>query len=301
MASGSNPPPHSGGGYMDINSFLQSFQQDPDRIGRFSVGGGQLSAPPPRAVLLFNADYCGDGDDSYVVASAPSDASSDSTSRQTSRPSIVFTHRTYGSSVTSSIPPRHAPHLSFVHTLNATNPTFAQSLPPLDYSQPNILWCEYCMFEECNRVFALDETDEWIDHHCDHMQDTFPAVLSCWFCDDVQFVAANGRDHRARFHARMVHIREHISLGTLTADNVRPDFHMIEHMRREGLISDGPFYHAAMGYSELPEALRLPGSRASPSATPRTMPSTAEGRLPPLRHNLYRETRPSKTKRPNHS
>jgi len=290
-----------------IDRFLN---QEQDRIEKLFVSGEQTPLSPD--VQLFRISHWGHDDDygggdgggsNYTTSTAHSDTtSSGSTARQSSKPSIVFSRRTgqSSSSEISSIPPRHPLQLSFVQTLNQTNPTLAppaalaEAPPPLDYSRSDILWCEFCVFMKCDRVYDFNEMTEWIEHHCRHMEDTFPAKLKCWFCDHVPFEAAHERDRLANFHKRMEHVCTHIfdDPHPLTAYDMRPDYYLIQHMRRKGLIS-GKLYNDAMQYTELPPALRIPGGYGgSPSETPRTMPSIQEGRLPPLRHDLRRETRP---------
>ncbi|OTA79948.1 hypothetical protein M434DRAFT_17920 [Hypoxylon sp. CO27-5] len=106
-----------------------------------------------------------------------------------------------------------------------------------------VLPCEFVGLESCDTTFNYDETDAWIEHIIvDHLHDRLPSKVACWFCDAYLFdaKAPQVRDRRLNFHIRMEHIREHIAEGK-TANDIRPDFHMIDHLRRYRLISEATY------------------------------------------------------------
>ncbi|KAI1781159.1 hypothetical protein F4818DRAFT_436352 [Hypoxylon cercidicola] len=116
-----------------------------------------------------------------------------------------------------------------------------------------LLPCEFVGYGSCDVVFNFDRTEDWIEHIITrHLHDKLPAKTVCWFCDDFPCdakVTAQG-DRRMNFQYRMEHIREHIADGK-TANDMRPDYHMIEHLHAHRLITDRA-YNQAKGYSEMP-------------------------------------------------
>jgi hypothetical protein len=118
------------------------------------------------------------------------------------------------------------------------------------------LWCEFSVLKGCNAEFALDDDFVWIAHHALHQQDKFPMQLVCWFCDHVPFQATRPHDSYANFEERMLHIRGHIVDDYATVEHQRPDFHMIGHLYRLGLL-DKETYARVQEYTELPDAYRL--------------------------------------------
>ncbi|KAK3321023.1 hypothetical protein B0T19DRAFT_403618 [Cercophora scortea] len=186
---------------------------------------------------------------------------------------------------TSSVPPRDAPQPIF----------FAAQHPPASLAAaapaPDAhLWCEFSELQSCPVIFRLDDTAAWIQHHArHHLRDTFPATLTCWFCDHVPFTAARTADRRANFETRMEHIRAHIFDDYLGVYDMRPDFHMIEHMGRQSLI-DQATYNLAMGYSELPAPLQLPGA-GSGAEWAAAAPAMQAGPERGMQYDLEREER----------
>ncbi|KAK3946398.1 hypothetical protein QBC46DRAFT_5262 [Diplogelasinospora grovesii] len=190
--------------------------------------------------------------------------------------SSVFSRRPAGrrgnddrSSVgTSSAPPRQAPHRSFVQQfahqfVPPTAPALTIAGPSATAAVPTatgsfVLWCEFCALQNCNATFRGDDEESWIAHHEWHVGDRYPKELMCWFCDHIPFVARHNNERRDNFRLRMQHIRTHIFYDYQTRDDMRPDFHMIEHLHKNRLIDDGLYRHA-MRYDELPPELRLPG------------------------------------------
>ncbi|KAB5582724.1 hypothetical protein GE09DRAFT_1211360 [Coniochaeta sp. 2T2.1] len=229
---------------------------------------------------------------SSTVHGAASTRSSDASSFA---PSIFTRGSARTSGGASSRPHQPAHQTNFNQAL--TTAVAAVDFAPINDNPPvaataasHPLWCELCVTRNCSATFRIDQTREWIEHHIRHLRGRFPARLVCWFCDDVSFGNAghSSEDRYADFVDRMEHIRGHISSEYRTRDDMRPDFAMINHLADRGLIDDS-MRRLALGYSELPEALHLPGSNASGSAH-----SYEPQRLPPgpgLAHDLDRERR----------
>lgn len=100
-------------------------------------------------------------------------------------------------------------------------------------------------------MFREDEEDAWIEHHARHLRDRFPQQVACWFCDDVPFVSERRADRYTNFVWRMQHIHDHILNDKQTRNNMRPDFHIIQHLWEHELI-DGEIFNRAINYSKLP-------------------------------------------------
>lgn len=266
MASNSGPASNSAINPSEIDEFLgfHSRRRDRNRFETLPTGVQvyDWSSPPwyGRA-----GDGYGDGDyhpEPYYTAAAETDtltAPSTTTGRgrPSSRTSTVFTRDTRPESSPSSAPSRQGRNPPFLQTLHWTLPAVpppAGERPP----GPHALWCEFSALLGCERTYRLDETAEWIEHHCRHLLDTFPAQALCWFCNDVPFVAADRPDGRANFVARMRHVRDHIRDEEWRGpDHVRPDFWVLKHMHRHGAIDDETF-RCATAYSELPTSMRFP-------------------------------------------
>ncbi|KAM7208467.1 hypothetical protein V8F20_001148 [Naviculisporaceae sp. PSN 640] len=158
-------------------------------------------------------------------------------------------------------------------TQNGHQPSFAQQFAHVPEPTPEahgnafMLWCEFCVLKNCDAMFRGDDEEGWIHHHINHLRDHYPRQLVCWFCDDVPFVAERTEDRYANFILRMQHIRGHIFDEHQTRNHMRPDFHVIEHLRRHNLIDNDTFNHA-MGYDELPPSLRLPGDDSQADGQP---------------------------------
>ncbi|KAI0843455.1 hypothetical protein F5Y06DRAFT_4401 [Hypoxylon sp. FL0890] len=120
--------------------------------------------------------------------------------------------------------------------------------------------CEFVGLGSCDVTFNYDETEAWIEHIItDHLQDRLPSKAVCWYCDTYLFdaKAPEVRDRRLNFHNRMEHIRDHIAEGK-TAHDMRPDFHMLDHLRQHRLISEATFNQARRWHESLlrPEHMR---------------------------------------------
>ncbi|KAK3898011.1 hypothetical protein C8A05DRAFT_19332 [Staphylotrichum tortipilum] len=102
---------------------------------------------------------------------------------------------------------------------------------PQPHRPDKTLWCEFVELLDCHATFVLDNQDGWIQHHADHLQDTFPSEFCCWFCDGLTFEAPNPTDGHAAFMSRMEHIRQHIFDDPhLTIAQMRPDLNMVERL-----------------------------------------------------------------------
>lgn len=239
-------------------------------------------------------------------APAPSDddlASADgttnvTTSTRSTQVGSVFSRKTgHASSEQSMQTPRRGPE-GFAQMLQAQGmndygvlqPEQAMGLVPTQ-ADDHPLWCELRDLRGCPAEFSIADTDLWIEHHrVHHLGDRFPSRLVCWFCDHVPFVAAHKRDRYSNFVNRMQHIRQHIWDEYKVPDDMRPDYRMITHLRELGLISKD-VYDTAMGYSELPAALRLPGGSSSYSGP--AEPHASDGSHV---HDLRRERRPPRAR-----
>ncbi|KAH8161288.1 hypothetical protein CIB48_g6952 [Xylaria polymorpha] len=110
--------------------------------------------------------------------------------------------------------------------------------------------CEFVGYSGCDRTFAMDDVDNWIEHIIsDHLQENLPNQVVCWFCDDWIFDYKNVGDRRANFENRMWHIREHF-LDGMTAHNMRPDHHFNTHLQNFGLIPEHA-YNLVRRYTEV--------------------------------------------------
>ncbi|KAI1418109.1 hypothetical protein F5Y13DRAFT_35298 [Hypoxylon sp. FL1857] len=104
--------------------------------------------------------------------------------------------------------------------------------------------CEFVGLGSCDVTYHYEDTEAWIEHIItDHLQDRLPSKAVCWFCDTYTFDAKSREarnDRRLNFHNRMEHIRQHITDGK-TAHDMRPDFHMVDHLYRHRLISQDTY------------------------------------------------------------
>ncbi|KAI0842910.1 hypothetical protein F5Y06DRAFT_76436 [Hypoxylon sp. FL0890] len=121
-----------------------------------------------------------------------------------------------------------------------------------------VLPCEFVGLGSCDVTFNYDETEAWIEHIVtDHLRDKLPNKAVCWFCDTHIFDAKAPEIQNDRlliFRYRMEHIRKHIAEGK-TVHDIRPDFHMLDHLHKHRLISEAT-YNQARRFHELPEHTR---------------------------------------------
>lgn len=173
-----------------------------------------------------------------------------------SRPSTVFSR---GGSSRGSYPP------STVSTIELPrappHPTFVQFAAGQGQARNTIrLPCEFAHILGCRWVFEYEQEDAWINHHIDHMRGHFPEKCVCWFCDVFSFRAdmTSRGDRHNNFCIRMQHIHGCILDFPNLERQMRPDFHVLKHMAKHGLIPPG-MYGDIMRYTELPKSYRLPG------------------------------------------
>ncbi|KAK3985569.1 hypothetical protein QBC44DRAFT_154759 [Cladorrhinum sp. PSN332] len=181
------------------------------------------------------------------------DTQSESTMRS-SNASTVFTYKSRHSAA-STAPSRRSNAQTFTQ--------FANQAPAQPPAPNQFLWCEFSVLLDCQTLFRLDDEANWIQHHLDHLQNNCPNQSMCWFCDDLRIRADRSDDAYVKFWQRMEHIRGHIMQDPeLTVDVMRPDFNLVNHIHRTGLLPD-PMYQHAITYDELPEAFQLPESSSS--------------------------------------
>lgn len=119
---------------------------------------------------------------------------------------------------------------------------------------PPSLPCEFRQYSGCRASFALDDVTHWINHIVTvHLDGRYPRHSSCWFCNRTYEASSDSsKDKKKYFVRRMQHIAGHWQQGEMTWDNMRPDFHFIDHIYRERIIGEAE-YHSLRGYSEVPE------------------------------------------------
>ncbi|KAI2779190.1 hypothetical protein F4815DRAFT_196336 [Daldinia loculata] len=130
---------------------------------------------------------------------------------------------------------------------NSTMPTQYGDDPYNQFHNPGpgmiVLPCELFGFG-CEHTFNFDEVDAWIEHIiADHFRGKLPSKAICWFCDIWHFDSKApevGNDRRQNFDNRMWHVREHFAEGK-TVEDIRPDFHMLEHLHRHQIISEDTY------------------------------------------------------------
>ncbi|KAF2973378.1 hypothetical protein GQX73_g82 [Xylaria multiplex] len=110
--------------------------------------------------------------------------------------------------------------------------------------------CEFVGYSACNRVFEITAVDDWIEHIVSqHFGGNLPTQCGCWFCDD--FILHDFHDLRLNFEHRMWHIRNHMLDEGCTIHDIRPDFYLLGHLNKHGLIST-EMYNFVLRFSEIP-------------------------------------------------
>ncbi|CAJ2511588.1 Uu.00g072130.m01.CDS01 [Anthostomella pinea] len=116
--------------------------------------------------------------------------------------------------------------------------------------------CEFVGLASCAYSFDQNDTAAWIEHTIQvHLHDRLPNKVLCWFCDEYSFDVSHlevGGDRRLNFEQRMWHIRDHIMEEGKTAEQIRPDFHMLEHLDRHGLITKAVYTRAKRWREKVP-------------------------------------------------
>ena len=225
---------------------LQYFLNDPYSSRAFGVEPlRHVATPTPQTYPI--SSFCGAGSPPPSEASTRSSAirSSYNTDGRSSR-------RTSISSVSTA--PSNPPW-------PIANLTQYQLTMAFDYGYD--LPCE-CSFMDCQIRFPPEYHQEWIAHGVSHfVLSPLPRKLICTFCPE-EFDSGSHGDRMSNYTRRMSHIGQHFydnrNLGSSLATHPRPDFHLIEHFRRIGVL-DEERYTDIIQYTERPtcEGLRRPG------------------------------------------
>jgi hypothetical protein len=144
-------------------------------------------------------------------------------------------------------------------TVGTTAPSLGD--PPLPLNGVRRLPCE-CLFTGCEISFSVEDEEAWLAHSLSHFGDVGPpAKAICTFCDVQTGSFEDSVDPNMNWRARMWHIRGHFIEGET---RLRPDFWVIKHMWKNGLISPGD-YADIIQYTERPycENLVIPGSQTN--------------------------------------
>ncbi|KAI1754736.1 hypothetical protein F4782DRAFT_457849 [Xylaria castorea] len=142
----------------------------------------------------------------------------------------------------------------FSHS-SATSMSTSASAPDIPTAQfaAGGLFCEFVGYSHCERSFALDDVDRWIEHVISvHLQGFLPKKVICWFCDHGTFDDKDVGDRRVNFDRRMWHIRDHILYDGLTAHHMRPDHFLNAHLEKHRLIPESAYHHVRR-YAEVPQ------------------------------------------------
>jgi hypothetical protein len=116
----------------------------------------------------------------------------------------------------------------------------------LDYDYNYELPCEF-EYLGCDISFHPDQFEEWILHSVSHFGTYGPPPKTiCLFCDKAPF--GDKRDAFYNWRERMLHIGDHFR-HQVRQDSARPDFLVIEYMRKKHLISQED-YAWATRYTE---------------------------------------------------
>jgi hypothetical protein len=260
-----------------------------------NYGNGPRRVPPLTAGdLLEDADESQDGTD-YAQYDDEYTAASTVTSETSTMPSAAsrsgFSSRYGRGGMTHITTPTERPDnppLTFVQQFHT---------PSAGPARPGqILWCEFFGLLNCPATFRLDEENEWIQHHVEHLGNHFPATLMCWFCDHVPFAVQDPRDAFANFELRMQHVRQHIfDDHRLTAASTRRDLYLAKHLREHGVLSMSQFT-VAMQYDELPDSYRLTGDHSYPSSSSSSYQQPLGQTLRVEYHDLKKEERERRRK-----
>ncbi|KAI0601885.1 hypothetical protein F4775DRAFT_358528 [Biscogniauxia sp. FL1348] len=131
--------------------------------------------------------------------------------------------------------------------LTTPDEVFDDPAPQTDGMLP----CEFVGLTSCNAVFQLHDVRTWIEHIIGHLEGKLPSKVHCWYCDGQVFDAQGRRHLRANFEDRMQHICNHIRTEHRTAHDIRPDYHMLNHLHHYRLIPEEQ-YRLARDWKEAP-------------------------------------------------
>jgi hypothetical protein len=124
----------------------------------------------------------------------------------------------FPSSVTSSVP-----------SLNPPQPVAPMN--PINYGYE--FRCEF-EFVGCQLSFHPTQIDSYISHTTSHFVDHRPPPRTCCIFCDRRF--ENSHDPVASWRKRILHIADH-QRHLARPEDMRPDFFVIEHMRKKGIIT----------------------------------------------------------------
>lgn len=129
-------------------------------------------------------------------------------------------------------------------SVTSTTPSSAPSVTPVDYGYE--LHCEF-EFLGCNVTFHPTATISYTSHAASHFLKYRPPRKTCCIFCNREFEHA---DRDKSWRQRMQHIADHFH-GGLRVEHTRPDFHVIEYMRKKNILSVED-YKVAIRFSERP-------------------------------------------------
>lgn len=203
---------------------------------RRAVSPESISGPPPLSKKSAT---------SHTLPSTRSTVSSSSGSRQSSG-SDASSRKSSTSTAPSTAPSEHGPapwHIHVTNTTVAVAPIAARYYLPCDFA-----------FVGCTVTFRPEEYGAWVTHSLSHFERAGPPPkVICTFCDDDEATFETNGDRALNWRTRMFHVAEHFENGK-TYDDLRPDFFVVEHMRKNGLLSEEDF-KLAMEFTERPKGV----------------------------------------------
>ncbi|KAI5457311.1 hypothetical protein BGZ63DRAFT_75794 [Mariannaea sp. PMI_226] len=113
---------------------------------------------------------------------------------------------------------------------------------PLPNPEPTAptLPCEFNHYDRCNASFHIDDEEGWLTHIANvHLNHVFPTHCICWFCS-AKYVATSNtyNDRKACYQKRIHHIARHLRRREYGLDEIRPDYHFIDHIYRIRIIGN---------------------------------------------------------------
>ncbi|KAH6877267.1 hypothetical protein B0T10DRAFT_464659 [Thelonectria olida] len=163
---------------------------------------------------------------------------------------------------------------------------------PFQVSARPRLPCEFDQFRQrCEATFDIDDEEAWIEHLASvHLNYSYPKCCICWFCSS-KYVAKSdsNKDRWECFRKRMHHIARHLRDNERTWDDMRPDFHFIDHVRRLRIIGEEE-YSFLRRHSEVPQ---FPTFRPAGFRQPmreQSVPEVARGR-----HGKHKKSKKDRT------
>ena len=108
---------------------------------------------------------------------------------------------------------------------------------------PGELWCEFWELKFCRQLFQAEDGSSWLKHHAEHLRETYPPELLCWFCAK-RFKAKLPSDPvslEENFVKRMNHIHKHIRKDGRTRKGQVRDPNVVDHLYYNGRLSQETF------------------------------------------------------------